>query len=237
VAILKKANVLGIPRITQGMRKKADVSILLHDNPISYYWLGFLMADGSFTDRRIHLGVAGKDLDHLKSFLKFVNSTNKIQKLKDEDHYRIKLTSVKEVQALKEKFHISNRKTYEPCNLKEIKDSDLLFSLIIGYIDGDGSVTKQGNGFSIYVVAHPCWVDNLTYMKSFLHSYSNDETPHSSAKVIVNMTSLPQDPTKTKKPYQIAYFKINRKSLLLAIKKKAGELHLPFLERKLGKIT
>lgn len=235
-AVLKKANNLEIKRITQAMKRKSDVSILLHDNPISYYWLGFLMADGSFTDRRIQLGVAGKDLDHLKKFLRFVNSTNKIYKLKNEDHYRVKLTSVKEVISLKQKFGISNRKTYVPCNLQKIKDSELLFSLIVGFIDGDGSVTQNKqfpNSYSLDIVSHPNWINNFNFIKAFIYNYFDEIDNSKPVKAIPHKTHLPQD-LQVKKLYEIICIKLNKKTLLTKIKNKAEELNLPFMKRKLG---
>jgi len=91
-SIRAKASVLGLDRIAT--LRKANLSVLLEETPITYYWIGFLMADGGFTERRIQLGVAEKDLDHLEKFRKFVNSTNKIGKVKskhsDKLHYRIK---------------------------------------------------------------------------------------------------------------------------------------------------
>jgi len=215
--------------------KKADLSILLHDNPITYYWIGFLLADGGFTDRRIQLGVVKKDLAHLQRFLFYVNSKNKIQV--NDNQYRVKLTNVKVVTALREKFGISNRKTYEPCPLHTLPQNDLLFALIIGFIDGDGSVSKNGkrNSYMLSVVGHSSWLNNFILMKKFLHSYFLDEKNFSEPCIRESRVKLPQNKEKT--THKLAHWYICRKSLLLQIKQNADVIGLPYLARKLGQIS
>lgn len=230
--IIQKAADLGIKKQTT---RKADIEILLHDNPITYYWLGFLLADGCFTDRRIQLGVAKIDLDHLKNFALYVNSNNKIQKV-SENHFRIKLTNVKVVKALKSKFNISNRKTYEPCNISNISNKDLFFSLIIGFIDGDGSVccVKNFKSFRISLVGHSSWIDNFVKIQSFLYSEFSPEMKFTVAKIRNTNVRLPQNKEKTN--HNLSTFQIGHKSILIKIKEKADLLQLPYLKRKLGKI-
>ena len=41
--------------------RAADLSKLLEDNFISYYWIGFLLADGSFSDNRLKLTLKKND--------------------------------------------------------------------------------------------------------------------------------------------------------------------------------
>jgi len=62
-AIQKKAQKLELAR---EIEKYNDMSELLKETVEAYYWLGFLMADGSFTKNRISLAISGDDLDHLK---------------------------------------------------------------------------------------------------------------------------------------------------------------------------
>lgn len=213
-------------------KKKANLEILLHDNPVTYYWLGFLLADGSFDNRRIHLGVAHKDLSHLKMFLSFVNSTNKLQTLYEGTYHRVKLTNISVVKALKEKFNISSRKTYEPCDIKKIINPELLFSLIVGFIDGDGSVCKNklSNSYCVSIVGHMSWLDNFLYIQEFLSTYFN--IPKLAlAKIRDVSVKLPQNTHKTQHKLVNVYFGTK---MARAIKNKADELGLPFLKRKLG---
>jgi hypothetical protein len=240
-SIRRQAFKLGLERIS--ILRKADLSILLEETPTTYYWIGFLMADGSFSDRRLHLGVARKDLNHLKKFLNFVNSSNKISKTRNKHaqnkiHYRVKITCVQVIKALIDKFKISSRKTYEPCSISHIQNSELLFSLIVGFLDGDGCVAKtNGNSHRISFIGHPSWLENFCFMKKFIHNYFAHEDKTNPPKITKRWTTLPQDKTKTKKEYFAASFYISKTSLIEAIRDKAVELKLPFLQRKLGKIN
>jgi hypothetical protein len=179
--------------------------------------------------------MSNKDIDHLIKFKKFINSDNSI---KNRGNYNIlKVTSVNEVRALREKFGITNRKTYEPCNIQKIEDKDLLFSLIIGFIDGDGSVSKnEHNGHILYVVGHSSWINNFIFMKSFIYDLFNEEKNYKIPQVKKRFTTLPQDKDKIKKQYYAASFYISRYKILQAMKDKADELGLPYLRRKLGQI-
>lgn len=232
-AIKKKAFVLGLKH--EGFaKKKADLSILLHDNPVTYYWLGFLMADGGFTDRRIQLGVAEKDLSHLNRFLSFVGSTNKIQEL-EQDQYRVKLTNVAVVRQLRAKFHISSRKTYEPCDLTGLTN-DLLFSLIVGFIDGDGCIHCTGvHTHRLCVVGHASWLSNFKLMQEFLHRRFAPEN-HKYRPAYLREVRVRLPGKKKKSKHTLAVFYIGKKGILRAIKQKADELGLPYMERKLGQI-
>ncbi len=236
-AITKKAQILKLSN-WERLNKLSDISILLEETPASYYWMGFLMADGSFTDRRIYIGTSQKDLSHLLKFKKYIKSTNKMMKLKNEDHYRFKVTSVNEVRKLKNKFHISSRKTYEPCNLQFIENQELLFSLIVGLIDGDGCVykVKHCNSYRLSFNMHSSWVNNLNYIKSFLYSYFKELDKTRPARVKSTLTYMPQDKTKTKREYQLSFMSITKRSLLQKLKTKAIDLDIPFMDRKIGKI-
>lgn len=237
-SITKKASILGLERIS--ILRKSNLSILLEETPTTYYWIGFLMADGGFTDRRLQLGVAEKDLEHLKLFRKHVNSSNKIGTIINNNgkvHKRIKITHVKVIQELRSKFKISSRKTYEPCSIQHITNQELLFSLIIGFLDGDGCVTKgYCRSHKISFVGHASWLDNFCFMKSFIHDYFGYQDNTMPPKIRKVKIILPQDKTKTKKTYYLTDFYINRKDIIHSIKDKAVELELPFLKRKLGKI-
>ena len=151
----------------------------------------------------------------------------------------MKVTSVDEVRKIKNKFGISSQKTYKPCNLQNVGNKELLFSLIIGIIDRDGSVykIKHTNSYNLSLNMHSNWVDNLNYIKNFLYSYFKEQNKTLPARVKSTFTHMSQDKTKTKKQYQLAFMSITKKSLLKKIVTKARELNVPFMERKLGKIA
>jgi hypothetical protein len=221
-------------KIRRKSRKLSDISILLRDDPISYYWIGFLMADGSFTENRISLGMSYKDMDHLLRYKKFINSNNKIHKM-PHDYCQVRSIDASNVRQLKNKFKITNRKTYEPCDLN-IQNEELLFSLIMGIIDGDGSISKNKNceAYTLSISLHPSWLQNLDYIKNFLYDYFNEKCNSKPAFIRERSINLPQDDKSIRKKYKLAEMYISYRPLLIKIKKKAILLKIPFMERKLG---
>jgi len=224
-------------KIRKKSRKLSDISALLKETPISYYWIGFLMADGSFTKDRVSLGISNKDIKHLIKYKKFVKSKNKIHKM-PHNYYQIRSRDSINVQKIKNKFEITTRKTYEPCDISSIKNKDLLFSLIVGLIAGDGSICKNNkcNNYTLSMSLHSSWVDNLNYIKNFLYNYFEEKCNSKPVYIRDRYVKLPQDNVGVKKKYSLAEMYIGYRPLLIKIKNKSNKLNLPFMERKLGKI-
>jgi len=115
-----------------------------------------------------------------------------------------------------------------------------MFSLIIGFFDGDGCIVQNKdfpNCFSISFVGHSSWLGNFTIMKQFIYNYFKLKDNTQPPKITTRYTTLPQDKSKTKRKYYAATFYIDKTALIHAICQKAIELNLPFLKRKLGKIS
>ncbi|NPV13032.1 MAG: hypothetical protein HPY57_14800 [Ignavibacteria bacterium] len=124
-------------------------------------------------------------------------------------------TDVMIIQQIK-KYNIQSNKTYNPPNLDSILD-DKLFSLIIGFIDGDGSITKQfkRKDAILRIKCHSSWVFIL--QKFLLHLYENYNGKIPSVKI-------------NNQGY--ACFNITNSIILKNIKNKCLELNLPILKRK-----
>ena len=233
LAIKKKAGILGAKR--KSTRKTFNLDILLEDTPITYYWIGLLLADGNFTHRRLALGLHKNDLNHIKKLQKYVSSKNALYKVKGSNQYRLTITNINIIQKLRTKFGITNRKTYEPCHIRNIKNDDLLFSLIIGYIDGDGSIRIDKKHYShLSIKCHASWKGNLDFMSTFLYRYFGDSHIPPSAKIIARKMSIMKQKPQT---YHLANISISRTNIMKNMKKKSIDLHLPFMKRKIGKIT
>jgi hypothetical protein len=127
-----------------------------NDSEHSFYWAGFLAADGSLQKRKhskiLKLTLSEKDLSHLEKFKFFIQSNNPIKK------YTIKPTSlVKSVNYCVEIQIVSNKiyddlsrfnivpnktKTYEfP---EWMIGHDLINHFMRGYFDGDGCISRCG---------------------------------------------------------------------------------------------
>lgn len=145
--------------------KLSDLSILLKECNESYYWIGFLLADGNFTKGRLKLTLAIKDEDHLRSFAKYINYKGSFNK--KESHISVSAMDIDIVNKICKKFDIKQNKTYNPTNML-LKNNELYYSLIAGFIDGDGCIKRQNKrkDFSLTIKLHSSW-------KSFLNQINN----------------------------------------------------------------
>lgn len=194
--------------------KQGDLSPLLLDTPESYYWMGFLLADGHFSAKGVmKITLASIDRSHLLKLKKFLH----IKNMQEENNGKavcIKTMDTKLVPIITSKFDISNKKTYQPPNLSFIKDRDLLMSLIIGYIDGDGCIAKKAKGFSLNIHCHASWLKTID---SFVKAIN----PTSTARI---------------RPDGYASASVSNNESLKELKRFAINKNLPILKRKWDKI-
>lgn len=197
---------------------------LLLEQPISYYWIGFLLADGHFNIKygSIKLGIISKDKNHLFEFLNFISSTKTtLYNYKNKDLVELIVCGKKTVLDICKKFNIKNNKTYKPPNIKVFKkmSDDLFISLLIGFIDGDGCIfkRKESEMARIAIKNHSSWLRILDYFINRLSkiTFTNDE--YSKAKL-------------TSDKYAIILF--IKSNLVKFLKNKCLELNLPVLKRK-----
>lgn len=148
-------------------RKKAkrlnNLSILLEDTPETYYWIGFLLADGHFDEKRIVVGLAEHDRDHLERFAKYISYEGTISTVKknlyNAVHNAVRLSAMdaEVVTKLREKFDIKSNKTYNPPKTLKWVPEDLFLCLLAGFIDGDGSINES----CIRIKVHISWFNIL----------------------------------------------------------------------------
>lgn len=177
--IQHKASNLGIKRIYRLPQPKyGDLSCLLEETPISYYWLGFLLADGHFGEKHIKLSLSYKDLDHLYKYKNFINYTQEIKIYKNIPEIKVIDSII--VPKIREKYNICNTKTYHPCDISKIC-GDFLACFITGFIDGDGSIQKRvktlkrpnNDNTTITIKVHSSWKSNIDYMNKYITEQTN----------------------------------------------------------------
>lgn len=199
----------------------ADLDILLKDTNETYYWLGFIMADGNVFDNRLKIRLSIKDEKQLLMFKDYIEYNGELYYGNNDGHDNvcISIKDTKYMKELCEKFDIKHNKTYNPCNIKNIKDDNLLLSLIVGFIDGDGSIKNlhKRKDFHLTIKCHKSWSDNLNYMlKSIMRII--DKNCNASVKL-----------TKCKR---YSYFHIGDSVLLKELKRKMLKLNIPYMKRK-----
>lgn len=202
---------LGLKKETTERTKNGDVSKLLEETPEAYYWMGFLLSDGSFDKLgRISISVSEKDLDHLKKFGNFIN-TDKILRSERKTNFsdcaithKISCYSAFYGPKIIEKFGLKLNKTENPPNIQHIFDNttkENALALIIGFIDGDGSIQYANSGTSnfIKIEVHSSWLNNLKLIEEFVYQYFEETSPNSSklntrghASLFLSRTSMIQ---------------------------------------------
>lgn len=147
------------------------------ENEKSFYWAGFIAADGCLYKRKdgfkqLVMKLASKDKIHLENFKKDIETNAVISLYKnlnsrrnenwaDTDQYQLRIASHEIFDELK-KFGITPQKTkiYDMPN--EILSHKLIKHFIRGYFDGDGCISQSTN-----------WSWSLRGTLSFLNKCKN----------------------------------------------------------------
>ena len=143
------------------------------NTPEKAYWLGFLAADGYIVGNELNIQLEKKDKEHLKKFSNAINGNLTIRDINSKNnfgtnysHCRVSLRSNKIVSDLA-KYGIVPRKSLI---LKAPNIDNSLFPYwIIGYMDGDGCVSKNKKKIRISFTGT---YDVLNFIKSYLKSQS-----------------------------------------------------------------
>jgi len=122
-----------------------NLKVLLEETPETYYWMGFLLADGHFDNgKRIIVGLSEHDRDHLEKFAKYIGYNGAISLVKKRSYSAVRLSAMdtEVVGKLCEKFDIKSNKTYNPPESLSWMPEDLFLCLMAGLIDGDGNISN-----------------------------------------------------------------------------------------------
>jgi len=196
--------------------RASDLSPLLDDCPVSYYWAGFLLADGTVSGKRIKLHLSAKDSSHVRRFAKFISYRGR-----RKDKCAVSAMDSKLVPALGRKFGIINNKTYNPPQLEWIKDNDLFLSIFAGFVDGDGNIRKLHNrpDFSLRIKCHSSWINTIQMFADRLSVICSEEIPNAK----INSQGYTE-------------ISIGNSIVLKKIKRLLMPLELPLLKRKWNQI-
>lgn len=178
------------------------------ENLETLYWIGFLLADGHISkERNIQINLSIIDRDHILRLKEYIGD---FPISESKSQIRILISDVKLSEYLSSKFKWGSNKTKNPPIIPNLSKNQM-FSLIIGFIDGDGSIDDK----SIRVKCDISWNEIL---KDF-HQ---------------NLTGEEKDFKLTNCGCSIFY--ISKLEILFKIKELAEELKLPIMERKWSKI-
>lgn len=214
-AIVIRASKLGIKRQDTEQRI-GNIEKLLEDSSISYYWIGFIMADGHINHdtNRLIISLSSKDKDHLIKFSNFIGSNlcerNGVVSISIQDQIKMPV--------LINKFNFKPRKTYNPPNLSWIENDDLFLAFFAGFVDGDGHIKNLASHHTATLVikCHSSW---LSVLEIFCDRLEN----------ILGITFFSK-PKINNQGY--ASWTISNHQIIKKIKRKIESLNLPLMKRK-----
>lgn len=135
------------------MTYSVDHSFFSQPTEKSFYWAGFLAADGNIDKHkpRITLALKSSDIEHLKKFkadlqfegeIKQTSSVDKREAFKAEIYHKacIRFTSKEIVESLNNQFLITPAKSKTLKFPDHLSSHPLIHHFIRGLIDGDGSI-------------------------------------------------------------------------------------------------
>ena len=139
-----------------------QLSVLLPDTVENAYWWGFIMADGFIgKDGALIVQLHEKDKSHL---MKLAEKLGCDISCSSKNH-AIRLARTDKINGvlLRDKLGITETKTTTPpVNLDFLQFPDANLAFLLGFIDGDGSITYKNGVFrSVRVMVHGSWVDRL----------------------------------------------------------------------------
>ena len=140
-------------RLTNMKRSKSvDNFYFSNIDTVNKAWvLGFLAADGSIAKERNTISISLSRVD--REILEKIKKEIKIERtIHDSETNNGFLMSRLEWSSLQQKIDLSkydivNKKTYLPIHLPQFNNDNLTLAYILGYFDGDGSITINNNKY------------------------------------------------------------------------------------------
>lgn len=209
---------------------------LLDDNCETFYWIGYIFADGSIYRNKdgkwcFNLCSSEKDICHIEKFRKLINKNKitikkRISGFSGSDLAVVEFKDRDILPKLMIKFCLNENKTYHPPDNVKIQDDDLFVSLFIGYLDGDGCITKKGE---IVVNCNYSWKKLLDEWFLRVWNLSNCKLGERNIKIPVGSRKIT--------PYQdqVSIGTMN-KNFTNFLKNGALRLNLPVMKRKWDRI-
>ncbi len=157
---------------------------LLNEEPLSYYWMGFIMADGCFSGNgynTLEVNLSTKDSSHLEKLALLLNTKCRVYNNRKTKMNKGGITSTIVLTAtsnrvgpvVREKFNLLPKKTYNPPKYFPTNDTILLMSLLIGLLDGDGAIIRNHKSFSLKILCHKSWIEFYKNLDSLIFDEPN----------------------------------------------------------------
>jgi len=196
--------------------RAANLSLLLEDSYESFYWIGFIMADGCFHDDRLMITLSIRDKEHLQKFANFIEYT--IPLIDTQTMTSFKSKNIEISPLICSKFDLNSNKTYNPPNSIKHFPINLQYCLLAGFIDGDGNIQTQSQGRKDYMLrikTHESWINILKEFNELIDGTTNFTEINNQG---------------------YAQLTISNTEILKEFRKKIENYNLPLMRRKWDKI-
>lgn len=138
----------------------------------TFYWIGFILADGSFYNNRFEFGLKEDDVNVLKAFADYIEFKGDIKHRDSTKSNRIQFNNKPSIEKFMKEYGFNYDKTYNPCSFESFKNysKEQITSLLIGIIDGDGHIQENGSTYAnvITITAHKLWKNFYKELLTFL---------------------------------------------------------------------
>ena len=204
-------------------KRKGNLSILLDKSNQSFYWLGFLMADGCVSKQygRIILNTVENDKEHLEKFAIYLGTKMNVVRYKGKtlnnpqpySAYSVAIQYPSVVDSLINMMDFRPQKTYNPPSPKilsaVLNTKKKFLSFLVGFIDGDGCIFQQSGRYRMRIVNHKSWYEIHRFFFKMLKKH-NLYNGNADAHILGNKYSSMQisNPETLKKIYGIVSEKI-----------------------------
>ncbi len=157
-SINKKAMKLKLKGNSSLSKKRYNINYNYFSQPnnVNSYWAGFIAADGHILKKEnsVKIALSIKDENHLYQFKNDIQFDGPIQRYKEKRIGRGGVQSILNIHGVEQwKKDLYNNFNI-PCGQKTdilcyppLKDLNLIWSYIIGYIDGDGCISFHKNKY------------------------------------------------------------------------------------------
>lgn len=139
------------------------------------YWLGFIYADGYISNvgsKKIGIAIKSSDIKHLEKFNKSLDSTYPIKVYKNDTTYGNNIEYCRLIITSDTMFNdLLNQGVFEHKSLilqpPLSIPTHLLRHFVRGYLDGDGTISKNGNSYYVGFIGTKEFLEWLhTYIES-----------------------------------------------------------------------
>ena len=148
-------------------RSNGCIGNLLKPDLESFYWAGFIAADGCIQkDNQLMVAISVSDIDHITKLAEYLNTSVKTYQTssgftENYEYARVNILDPEHIEVFKQKFDFGIRKTYNPPDFARYRhfSKSQLTAFLLGFVDGDGYITKY---CTLRIQNHPSWEDFLT---------------------------------------------------------------------------